>query len=84
MYFCGDKAQHMTENLQGVSECVNLHVIVTGKCVSWLVVQIRQSKHMLGAPSFAVKLQGAATLKVTALCLVAPGEKTWNQVDVHV
>jgi hypothetical protein len=66
MCFCGDKAQCMTENLQGVSECVNLHVIVsnwwylTGKCVSWLIVQIRQSKHMPGAPSFVVKLQGDA------------------------
>jgi hypothetical protein len=39
---------------------------------------------MVGAPHFAVKLQGAARLKVTALCLVAPVEKTWNQVDVHV
>ncbi len=61
-----ETAQCMTQNLQVVSECVNLHVIVsnwwylTGKCVSWLVVQIRQSKHMLGAPSFAVKLQEAA------------------------
>jgi hypothetical protein len=29
-------------------------------------------------------MQGAARLKVIGLCLVAPGEKTWNQVDVHV